>query len=172
MKSIARYLPASVCPKAIYTSSPLRSPFSIKRIFGLLDIIRNKLQWVGAGIPTTEDESAEVAGPDGPDSQGISHAAAPVLRTLRTSPRRHHAARHGAPAGCRWRAQRAVADRGAEIVVHVGLPEGLSPAGAAGRGVRVEPIAGEPLGASLAASATADPGGVGGDAGAPAEPVC
>src|SRR5262249_36590176 len=102
--------------------------------FSVIDIIRNKLQWVGAGIPTTEDESAEVAGPDGPDSQGISHAAARVLRTLRTSPRRHHAARHGAPAGCRWRAQRAVADRGAEIVVHFGLPEGLSPAGAAGRG--------------------------------------
>src|SRR5262249_17636351 len=84
-----------------------------KDAFGTIDIIRNKLQWVGAGIPTTEDESAEVAGPDGPDSQGISHAAARVLRTLRTSPRRHHAARHGAPAGCRWRAQRAVADRGA-----------------------------------------------------------
>jgi Luciferase-like monooxygenase len=36
-----------------------------------LDIIRNKLQWVGACISTIEERSAEVAGLDGPDRQGI-----------------------------------------------------------------------------------------------------
>jgi hypothetical protein len=42
--------------------------------------------------------------------------------------------------------------------------QNLSPAGAAGRGIRAEPIAGELLGASLAALAESDPGGLGGDA--------
>src|SRR5262245_9741895 len=71
----------------------------------------------------------------------------------------------------RGRAQRAAADRGAEIVVYLGVPESLPPPGTAGRGVRVEPIAGELLGALLAAPAAANPGGLGGDARTPAEPV-
>src|SRR5262245_42936046 len=96
-----------------------------------IDIIRNKLQWMGACIPTTEEESAQVAGFDRPDSQGISYAAACVLGTLRTSSGRHHAAGHGAPAGRGRRAQRAVADRRAEIALYLGLPEGLSSAGPA-----------------------------------------
>jgi hypothetical protein len=57
-------------------------------IFSLssIDIIRNKLKWVGAGISTTEEESTQVAGLDGTDPQRVWHAAARVLRTLRASP--------------------------------------------------------------------------------------
>src|SRR5262249_37743541 len=137
-----------------------------------LDIIRNKLQWVGAGIPTAEEAAAEICGLDEPDPQRIWQAVACVLRALRTSPGRHHAAGHGPSAGRGGRAQRAGADRGAEIVVYLGLPESLSPAGAAGRGVRVEPVAGELRGASLTALLAAGPGGLGGHAPTPARPVC
>src|SRR2546428_12163399 len=83
-----------------------------------IDIIRNKLHWVGAYIPTAEEATAEVAGLDGPDPQRDWPAVASFLRTLRTSPGGQHAERHRTPASSRGRAQSAVAERGAETALY------------------------------------------------------
>src|SRR5215510_8998533 len=48
----------------------------------LLDIMRNKLEWVGAGTSTTEKRPPAIAGVDGIDSQRVCDVASGVLRRL------------------------------------------------------------------------------------------
>src|SRR5215510_4041399 len=125
----------------------------------LLDIMRNKLEWVGAGTSTTEKRPPAIAGVDGIDSQRVCDVASGVLRRLcNRVPRGQDCRRAGPQATERWRTQRAAADDGAETAVYLGLSEGLSVAGSAGRGLWAEPVACESVDPAVAADSEAGVG--------------